>query len=127
MLRRLSQPLLLGLFASLLLGAGQARAEGDAAHGKQVFQQCGICHSSEPGEAKLGPSLFGVVGRKAASVPGFRYSPGAQKLGDITWTPEKIDEWLQNPSKMAPGTSMAFNLANEKDRQDVIAYLATLK
>jgi cytochrome c len=127
MIRRLSKPLMIGLFAGLAFAAGQARAEGDATHGKQVFAQCGICHSTEPGEAKLGPSLFGVVGRKAASVPGFRYSAAAQKLTNVTWTPEKIDEWLQNPSKMAPGTNMAFNLANEKDRQDVIAYLATLK
>ena len=126
MMRRLSQPLLLALAAAGALVAGQARADGDAAHGKQVFQQCGICHSAEPGETKLGPSLFGVVGRKSASVPGFRYSPGVQKL-DVTWTPEELDKWLTNPSKMASGTAMAFNLANEKDRQDVIAYLATLK
>ena len=127
MIRRLSQPLVIGLFAGLLLGAGQARADGDATHGKQVFQQCGICHSTEPGEAKLGPSLFGVVGRKAASVPGFRYSPAIQKLGDVTWNNEQLEKWLENPSKMAPGTAMAFNLANAKDRDDVIAYLATLK
>jgi len=126
MIRRLSQPLLLAAFAGLLLGAGPARAEGDTAHGKQVFQQCGICHSTEPGEAKLGPSLFGIVGRKAASVQGFRYTPAIQKL-DVTWTPEQLNIWLENPSKMASGTAMAFNLAAEKDRQDVIAYLATLK
>jgi cytochrome c len=126
MIRRFSRTLLMGLSAALLLGAGQARAEGDAAHGKQVFQQCGICHSTEPGEAKLGPSLFGIVGRKAASVPGFRYTPAMQKL-DVSWTPEQLNTWLENPSKMASGTAMAFNLANEKDRQDVIAYLATLK
>ena len=124
---RLSQPLLFALCAGLVLAAGQARAAGDAAHGKQVFQQCGICHSIEPGEAKLGPSLHGVVGRKAGTVQGFRYTPALQKLGDVTWTPEQINKWLENPSKMAPGTAMAFNLANEKDRQDVIAYLETLK
>lgn len=126
MTRRFSQPLLLALAAGFAVVAGQARADGDAAHGKQVFQQCGICHSTEPGEAKLGPSLFGVVGRKSAAVPGFRYTPAIQKL-DVTWTPAELDQWLQNPSKMASGTAMAFNLSNEKDRQDVIAYLATLQ
>jgi cytochrome c len=126
MTRRFSQPLLFALVAGFAVVAGQARADGDAGHGKQVFQQCGICHSTEPGEAKLGPSLFGVVGRKSAAVPGFRYTPAIQKL-DVTWTPEVLDQWLQNPSKMASGTAMAFNLSNEKDRQDVIAYLATLQ
>jgi cytochrome c len=123
--RRLLQLLPLALVAGLALG-GTARADGDATHGKQVFQQCGICHSTEPGEQKLGPTLHGVIGRKAASVPGFRYTPGMQKV-DVTWTPEQLDKWLSDPSKMAPGTAMAFNLTNEKDRQDVIAYMATLK
>jgi cytochrome c len=127
MMRRLSQPLLLALVAGVALAAGPARADGDATHGKQVFQQCSICHSTEAGEQKLGPSLFDVVGRKAGSEQGFRYSSALQKLGDVTWTPDQLDKWLQGPSKMAPGTAMAFQLSSDKDRADVIAYLATLK
>ena len=61
-------------------------------------------------------------------MPGFRYTAGVQKLsGDVTWTPDQIFKWLADPSKMAPGTAMSFNLPGEKDRADVIAYLATLK
>ena len=114
--------------AILAVPAAVAHAEGDAAHGKQIFETCGICHSNQPGQVKLGPSLFGIVGRQAGSMPGFRYTPGVQKLsGDVTWTPEQIFKWLADPSKMAPGTAMSFNLPGEKDRADVIAYLATLK
>ena len=122
-----SRFLLIALLAPLLALAGRAHAEGDAAHGKQIFETCGICHSNRAGEVKLGPSLFGVVGRKAGSVPGFHYTPGLQKLSEMTWTPEEIFKWLEDPSKMAAGTAMSFNLAGEKDRQDVIAYLQTLK
>ena len=128
MIRQRPRPLLLTLLAGLLAGIGQAHADGDAAHGKQIFETCNICHSNQPGEVKLGPSLFGVVGRKAGSVPGFHYTPGVQKLSnDVTWTPDQIFKWLADPSKMAAGTAMSFNLPAEKDRQDVIAYLETLK
>ena len=116
-----------GALALLLAAIGPAHAAGDAAHGKQVFATCGICHSDRAGEVKFGPPLFGVVGRKAASVSGFPYSPAIRKLDDVTWTPEQIFKWLADPAKMAPGTAMSFNLPSEPDRQDVIAYLETLK
>ena len=124
---RIPRLFFLALLAALTFVAGGAHAEGDAAHGKQIFEICGICHSNRPGEVKLGPSLFGVVGRKAGSVAGFRYTTGLQKLNDVTWTPEQIFKWLEDPSKMASGTAMSFNLTGEKDREDVIAYLQTLK
>lgn len=127
MIRRTYRHLLVALFAALVAVSGRAHAEGDEAHGKQIFETCGICHSNRPGEVKLGPSLFGVVGRKAGSVPGFRYSPAVQKLTGVTWSPEQIFKWLADPSKMAAGTAMSFNLAGQKDREDVIAYLETLK
>ncbi len=60
--------------AALLVFTATAWAEGDAAAGKKVAMRCAACHSFEAGKTKVGPSLFGVVGRKAGSVPNFAYS-----------------------------------------------------
>ncbi len=104
-----------------------ARAAGDAAAGKIVFAKCLVCHTTEPGKWKIGPSLFGVVGRHSASEPGFAYSQ-AMKNYNVTWTPETLDHYLQAPMKVVPGTHMIFpGLPSETDRQNVIAYLETLK
>lgn len=101
---------------------------GDAAAGKEVFQsQCAICHSPEAGENKIGPSLFGVVGRKTGSVPGYDYSV-ANKNSNITWTPEMLDKYLQAPRAVIPGTKMPYGgLANATKRNNLITYLETLK
>src|SRR5258708_11009559 len=122
-----SRFLLIALLAPLLALAGRAHAEGDAAHGRQIFETCGICHSNRAGEVKLGPSLFGVVGRKAGSVPGFHYTPGLQKLTEMTWTPEQIFKWLEDPSKMAAGPAISVNLAGGKDPEDVGSSRQTLR
>ncbi len=103
-----------------------AMAEGDAAAGEKVFVHCAPCHSTKPGENKLGPSLAGVVGRKAGTEPGFSYS-SALKGQDITWDEASLNEWLQGPGKFVKGTKMIYSVPDEKDRQDVIAYLKTLK
>jgi cytochrome c len=103
-----------------------ANAEGDAAAGEKVFVHCAPCHSTKPGENKLGPSLAGVVGRKAGTEPGFSYS-SALKGQDITWDEASLNEWLQGPGKFVKGTKMIYSVPDEKDRQDVIAYLKTLK
>jgi len=103
-------------------------AAGDAVHGKQVFQRCAICHKVEKGAGGgLGPNLFGVFGRKAASEPGFNYS-GVFKRSGLTWTEDNLVKWVSGPAKMVPGTKMAFaGLTAKKDQADVVAYLATLK
>ena len=102
-----------------------AMAEGDAAAGEKVFVHCAPCHSTKPGENKLGPSLAGVFGRKAGTEPGFSYS-SALKGQDITWDETSLNEWLQGPGKFVKGTKMIYSVPEEKDRQDVIAYLKTL-
>lgn len=111
-------------FALLVTSA----AAGDAASGKTVFSRCAICHSVQKGGANgLGPNLFGVVGRKAASLSNFAYSPALKKSG-LTWTPDKLKIWVTSPAKMVPGTKMAFaGITNSKQADDVVAYLATLK
>ena len=102
-----------------------ANAEGDAAAGEKVFAHCAPCHSTKPGENKVGPSLAGVLGRKAGTEPGFSYSQ-ALKGQDITWDEASLNEWLQGPGKFVKGTKMIYSVPDEKDRQDVIAYLKTL-
>jgi cytochrome c len=111
----------------LFAGAAPALAAGDVEAGKVVFKKCAVCHSAEQGKNKIGPSLWGVVGRPSASVEGFNYSP-AMKAANKTWDDPTLHQYLEAPSKMVPGTKMAFpGLKEEKDRDDVIAYLATLK
>ncbi len=104
-----------------------ASAAGDAAAGQKVFYKCAICHTSVAGKNGLGPSLFGVVGRHSASAPGYNYSD-AMKAANKTWDEKTLDVWLTNPKALVPGTKMAFSgLPKAEDRENVIAYLATLK
>jgi cytochrome c len=118
----------LTLAALSLLIPGRASAAGDPAAGKTVFQQnCAICHSPDAGVNKIGPSLHGVVGRKSGSVANFSYSP-AMKAADKTWDPQTLDAYIADPRKMVPGTKMIFpGLKSETERQNLIAYLDTLK
>ena len=118
----------LTLAALSLVIAGHASAAGDAAAGKAVFQQnCAICHSVDPGANKIGPSLHGVVGRKSGSLPGYEYS-SAMKAADKTWAPQTLDTYLAAPMQVVKGTKMIFpGLKSDTERQNVIAYLETLK
>jgi len=97
---------------------------GDASAGRLVFRKCQACHSIEPGKNMLGPSLAGVIGRKAGTEAGYNYSP-AMKSADIVWNPGTLDQYLTDPAKVVPGNKMPFpGLKTEDDRADVIAYLA---
>ena len=105
------------------LGGGTALAEGDAAKGKKVFKKCKTCHSFDPGKKKIGPHLTGIVGRKAASVEGYKYSK-AMKAADIVWDEANLDAFLKKPKAFIKGTKMTFaGLKKESQRQDIIAYL----
>jgi cytochrome c len=119
--------LLLAATAALTLGANQAAYAQDAAAGQRVFNQCRACHVIENnGRNGVGPNLHGVVGRKAGSIQGFRYSANMQELaqGGLTWTPENLDRYLTNPKDLVPRGSMAFaGIRNEQQRKDLIAYL----
>ncbi|NKJ44217.1 cytochrome c family protein [Novosphingobium sp. SG720] len=104
-------------------GTTLASLTGDAVHGKAIFTQCQACHSAEPGKNMIGPSLAGVVGRKAGQIAGFAYS-NANKNSGITWTAEKLFQYLEKPQRVVPGTKMTFaGLPKAQDRADVIAYL----
>ncbi|TPG15824.1 cytochrome c family protein [Sphingomonas koreensis] len=104
-------------------GVKYASYTGDAAAGKTDFITCTTCHSIDAGVNKIGPSLHGVVGRKAGIIPGFVYSD-ANKNSGITWTPEKLFQYLENPQRVVPGTKMTFvGFPDPQKRADVIAYL----
>jgi cytochrome c len=106
-------------------GSKLADFTGNADHGKVVFLQCKTCHVRIEGQNRIGPSLAGVVGRKAGTVAGFSYSD-ANKNSGITWTPEKLFQYLEAPQRVVPGTKMTFaGLPKPQDRADVIAYLQT--
>ncbi len=97
---------------------------GDTGAGRLVFRKCQACHSLEPGKNILGPSLAGIIGRKAGSEPGYNYSP-AMKQTNIVWDAKTLDAYLSDPQKVVPGNKMPFpGLKTDHDRADVIAYLA---
>lgn len=126
MISRAVLPLLLAAAASSL--SFQARAAADVDKGKDVFAtECAECHSAREGKNKKGPSLFGVVGRKAATVADASYSD-ALKASGITWTPDRIDAYVTAPKKLVPGGKMKYDgLASAAERAELLAYLATLK
>lgn len=118
--------LLIGLMC--LAAAGTAQAAGNAKSGEQLFMRCAMCHSYAKGDGnKIGPNLFGVVGRKAGTAPQFSYSAAMQKAGFI-WTNDKLDAWIKSPAALVPGNKMMFaGLPSAAQRADIIAYLDTLK
>jgi cytochrome c len=111
----------------LLAGSATAAFAADPAAGEKIFKmQCGICHAVAAGENRIGPTLFGVVGRPAGSVPGFNYTADHKKLG-ITWDAANLDKYLANPRAMVPDTSMVYaGLKDDTERADLVAYLETL-
>jgi cytochrome c len=111
--------------AAVIAGAPSAAWADD---GPTVFNDnCAVCHATEPGVNKIGPSLAGVVGRPSASLKDFPYSDAMQKAG-VAWTKLVLDKYLTNPQAMVKGTKMLFpGLKNAKDRKALIDYLATLK
>jgi cytochrome c len=103
--------------------AAGATLSGDATKGAATFKQCQTCHVVTPGVNKVGPSLAGIVGRPAGSVPGFRYSE-ANKGSGITWSEQELYVYLENPKAKIPGTTMAFvGIKDSQKRADLIAYL----
>lgn len=103
--------------------AAGAKMTGDTARGQRVFAQCLTCHSKDAGVNRTGPSLHGIIGRKAGTVANFRYSD-ANKNSGITWTEQELFTYLENPKAKIPGTIMAFvGIRNAQQRADLVAYL----
>ena len=119
-----SSTLALGILLACASGPGMA---ADVEAGKTAFKKCTLCHTTEAGKNKIGPSLFGIVGRKSATLDGFNYSEGMKKF-DHTWDEGTLDEYLTDPRATVPGTKMIFpGIKDKTERDDVIAYLETLK
>jgi cytochrome c len=117
-----------GFFALLLpvIAATSANA-ADIEAGKATFKKCALCHTDEPGKNKIGPSLFGIVGRKSASLANYNYSD-AMKNFNHTWNPQTLDVYLTDPHAEVPGTKMIFpGIKDKTERENLIAYLETLK
>ena len=115
------------LLIKVLATSSTALATGDPTAGQTVFAtHCAVCHSTEPGVNKIGPSLAGIVGSKSGTVPGFNFS-AEMKDANVTWDDANLDKYLANPNGFVHGTKMFVNLPSETDRENVIAYLDTLK
>lgn len=128
---------------SALTAAAPALAQ-DATRGEAVFKKCMACHRAGPDAKNLvGPVLSGVIGRKAGTYPGFKYSDlnhNASEAG-LVWTADNVTTYLADPNaflkdfltkagkadKIVGSTKMVFRLPNEQERKDVVAYLATQK
>ena len=116
-------------FIQLILGvaqscfAAQPAAPTDVAAGREEFRICQACHSLEPGRNLIGPSLAGLIGRRAGTAPGFDYSQ-PMKQANITWDAKSLDGYLADPQKVVPGNRMPFGgLKSDLDRQELIAFL----
>ncbi len=116
----------IALAAALIALVPSMATAGDAEHGKKVFKKCKACHFIDKEKNKVGPHLKGVVGRKAAAVPKFKYSKAmkAKAAEGLVWTEENIDKYLEKPKTFIPKNKMSFTgLKKAEDRADVIEYL----
>ena len=123
--------LTMALAAALAIAPiGFAQAQ-DAAAGQRVFNTCRACHTiNEGGRAGVGPNLWGIVGRRAATFEGFRYSANMRTLGEggHVWTEENLRRYIANPKDVAPQGSMSYpGLRNEQQMNDLIAFLTAQK
>jgi cytochrome c len=99
-----------------------AKAAGDAKRGEVLYEGCQDCHSLDKND--VGPRHRGVYGRKAGSLPDYRYSD-ALKNANVVWDEKTLDQWLADPQKFLPGSKMFYHLDSGQDRADVIEYLKT--
>jgi cytochrome c len=113
--------LILGLaFAAVSV---MAHAEGDAARGEKLYDECIACHSLEPGVHGIGPSLHGMFNRRAGELADYRYSPALKRSG-IIWTPDTLDAFIADSQQFLPANRMPYaGMTDARDRADLIAYL----
>jgi cytochrome c len=114
--------ILLGLL--LLATTRSGDAAGDPEAGAQVFRTCVACHTLEPGAHRTGPSLAGVLGRRAGTAEGFSRYSDALRSADLVWRADTLDGFLADPQGFLPGNRMTFRgIADAQARADLIAHL----
>ncbi|RCN50915.1 cytochrome [Ancylostoma caninum] len=106
------------------MGSDSDIPEGDYEKGKKLFKQrCTSCHVIDSKSSKTGPSLNGLFGRVAGTLPNYSFSD-ANKKKAVVWSRETLFEYLENPKKYMPGTKMVFaGLKKADDRADLIKYM----
>jgi cytochrome c len=119
---------LIGVIGAVVVVAVTLPGAAIAADGAKVFKKCAACHSTEAGKHKVGPSLAGVVGRKAGTAEGFEKRYKGLKDADWSWDEASLMAYLENPSKFTKAktgkrSSMGLKLKKEDDRKAVIEYL----
>lgn len=98
----------------------KVKAKKEISEGQKLFILCSACHNLKKGEPhKVGPSLYGIFGKKAGIQEGFNYTEELKNSG-IVWDKETLRAWLENPADFIPGTSMAFVGIDDKERQDIL-------
>ena len=132
MLRRSALVVVALAMAPVLVGVLGPRSgeAADIAKGQAAFvRQCAICHTIDKGgENRLGPNLFGIVGRRAGAVPDFKYTNAFRNTATFEWTEGLLGPWIALPAVMVPGTAMGvFPGVSDRDKDDIVAYVAAQK
>lgn len=137
MKKSLKAALPVALALAFAMSGGSAFAVGDAAKGKKAFKRCSACHSLEAGKNKVGPHLHNIIGRKAGTAEGYKYSPVFAEAADkgLDWQPEQMIAYLENPKKYLAEfvgkdkvkSKMANKFKKLQLREDIVAYLQSLQ
>lgn len=118
------------LLLSVLSAIPGIAVSADAERGAELFKkQCSACHVANESKNKVGPHLQGIVGRKVASIEGFRYSKAMQEFAadGRVWDAERLQQFLPKPRDLIKGTSMAFaGVKDDSSVADIVEYLKTL-
>ncbi|WP_246791714.1 c-type cytochrome [Bartonella apis] len=113
----------------VLFSLMSATHAADIENGKIVFKRCAACHNADKPDNRIGPTLQGIIGRKAGALEGYRYSPAMVNAGKdgLIWTRETLMTYLHNPQGLVKGTRMAsIRLNNDSDIDDLIEYLKSV-
>lgn len=121
--------IIVGLLALLAIGQSPVHASDIAAGQAAFVRQCALCHTIDKGGPnRFGPNLFGIVGRKAGTVPGFHYSSAFKTVASWDWNETTLGGWISSPRAMVPESPMdIFQGVADRDRDNIVAYLASLK